>query len=82
MNHYQQLEPPENVRLIQQPAYSPELNPVEHLWDYLRETYFHNWAASTLQEVIDVLTEGLEHLAADMAFVRSMTNFPHLRIIC
>lgn len=78
----EQLEPPENVRLIQQPAYSPELNPVEHLWDYLRETYFHNWAASTLQEVIDVLIEGLEHLAADTAFVHSMTNFPHMRIIC
>jgi len=24
---------PENIRLIAQPAYSPELNPVEHIWD-------------------------------------------------
>ena len=24
---------PENIRLIPQPAYSPELNPVEHIWD-------------------------------------------------
>jgi hypothetical protein len=28
---------PENIRLIPQPAYSPELNPVEHIWDKLRE---------------------------------------------
>ena len=24
---------PENIRLISQPAHSPELNPVEHLWE-------------------------------------------------
>ena len=46
---------PENIRLILQPAYSPELNPVEHLWDYLRENYFHNWAAPTLQQVITIV---------------------------
>src|SRR5437773_5446048 len=26
------LQVPENIRLIPQPAYSPELNPVEHVW--------------------------------------------------
>ena len=73
---------PENIRLILQPAYSPELNPVEHLWDYLRENYFHNWAAPTLKQVIEVLIDGLQLLAADVELLRSMTNFPHLRVIC
>jgi transposase len=73
---------PENIRLILQPAYSPELNPVEHLWDYLRETYFHNWAAPTLKHVIEVLIDGLQLLAADGQLLQSMTNFPHLRVIC
>ena len=73
---------PENIRLIEQPAYSPELNPVEHLWDYLRESYFHNWAAPTLSQVIEVLINGLQHLAANVEMVQSMTNFPHLRVIC
>lgn len=73
---------PENIRLILQPAYSPELNPVEHLWDYLRENYFHNWAAPTLKHVIEVLINGLQLLAADAERIRSMTNFPHLRVIC
>jgi putative transposase len=73
---------PENIRLILQPAYSPELNPVEHVWDYLRENYFHNWAASTLKQVIEVLIDGLQHLTADVELLQSMTNFPHLRVIC
>ena len=73
---------PENMRLILQPASSPELNPVEHLWDYLRETYFHNWAAPTRAHVIEVLIDGLQHLAANVEMVQSMTHFPHLRVIC
>ena len=32
---------PENVSLIQLPPYSPELNPVENLWHYLRA---HHWS--------------------------------------
>jgi transposase len=39
-SHYLQL--PENLRLLFLPPYSPELNPQEHLWDELRERYFHN----------------------------------------
>lgn len=77
-----QLEIPENMRLILQPAYSPELNPVEHIWDHLRESYFHNWAAETLQQVIDVLINGLEQLAADCGRLQAMTYFPHFRMIC
>jgi hypothetical protein len=37
---------PENIRLISQPAYSPELNPVEHIWEELREKYFFTIAVS------------------------------------
>ena len=33
---------PDNIRLLSLPPYSPELNPVEHLWDELREKHFHN----------------------------------------
>jgi len=37
-----ELVPPANLRLLKLPPYSPELNPVEHLWDDLREKSFHN----------------------------------------
>jgi transposase len=33
---------PDNIRLLSLPPYSPELNPVEHIWDDLREKEFHN----------------------------------------
>jgi len=31
------LNIPDNIRLLPQPPHSPELNPVEHLWEELRE---------------------------------------------
>ena len=31
------LHPPANMRLLSLPPYAPELNPVEHVWDELRE---------------------------------------------
>ena len=33
------LNVPDNITLVPLPAYSPELNPVERLWLYLKETY-------------------------------------------
>ena len=75
------LKIPENIRLIPQPAYSPDLNPVEHLWDEVREKWFHHRVFHALSKVVDTLAEGLYALAAHPARVRSMTNFPHLRVI-
>lgn len=71
---------PENMRLIPQPAYSPELNPVEHIWDELREKYFHNHLFSSLDLLIDVLCQRLNDLADDTKRLRSLTGFPHLNV--
>ena len=56
---------PENIRLIYQPAYSPELNPVEHLWEDLRETDFPNRLFASLDQLMEVLCQGLSELSAD-----------------
>ena len=72
---------PENIRLIPQPTYSPGLNPVEHIWDELREKYFHNRVFPSLELLIDMLCQGLNALAANAERLRSLTGFPHLKII-
>lgn len=40
--HAQDLVLPDNLRLLFPPPYSPELNPVEHVWEHLRENHFGN----------------------------------------
>jgi transposase len=38
------LQVPENITLLHLPPYSPELNPAERLWAYLRSHYLSNRA--------------------------------------
>jgi hypothetical protein len=79
-HHAHDLIIPSNVRLIEQPPYSPEVNPVEPIWDELREKYFHNRVFASLKSLIDVLCQGLNELADDQKRLRSLTDFPHLNV--
>lgn len=76
-----ELTIPENSRLIAQPAYSPELNPVEHVWEERREKQLSNLALPSLDAVIDKLCEGLNQLEADPERLHSLTYFPHFRTV-
>ena len=66
---------PENITLFWLPPYSPELNPVEHLWDEIREKWFHNRAFASLDTVQDQLVCALRHLLSNPELVKSITCF-------
>jgi hypothetical protein len=72
---------PETIRLIAQPAYSPELNPVDHVWEELREKHLANLTLASLDEVVDKVCEGLNQLEANPERLRSLTYFPHFRMV-
>ncbi|MCW5766762.1 MAG: IS630 family transposase [Phycisphaeraceae bacterium] len=67
---------PENLRLLALPAYSPELNPQEHLWDEIREKEFPNRVFESMAAVKTQLRSGLSRLARDRIRLRSITNWP------
>ncbi len=75
------LNIPENIHLLPQPSHSPELNPVEHLWEELREKACPNQAFHSLHEVESVLCQEIGRLQNDPDRLRSLTYFPHLREI-
>ena len=66
---------PHNIRLLRLPPYSPELNPVEHIWDELREKYFHNRAFDSLDALEDRLVDGLVALERDPQRNKSICNW-------
>ena len=80
-HHSRTLQIPPNIRLIAQPAHSPEVNPVEHLWEELREKYLHNWAFLSLDALEERLCEGLQAITQDKERVGSLMGFPHLKVV-
>jgi transposase len=66
---------PENMRLEGLPPYSPQLNPVEHLWDEIREKWFANEVFDSLDGVEGRLVEALVALESNQDWVASTTGF-------
>jgi transposase len=62
-----------NILITYQPPYSPELNPVEHLWKHLRTTFTHNWFWSSLDKLEDRLCEALLQLSKNPQTIKSFS---------
>lgn len=71
-----ELDRPANIRLELLPPYSPELNPAEHLWDYIREQKgFNNHIFSSLDELENHLEEVLKNLNSEKDYIKSLCTF-------
>lgn len=66
----------DHVSLIRLPPYSPELNPVELLWDELREKEFANKVFASLPAVESQLAHGMDALQANQPAVKSLSAWP------
>jgi transposase len=70
------LKPPANIYLLSLPPYAPELNPIEHVWDELREKYFHNRVFKSLDALEDHLALALKSLEVNTTTVASIVSWP------
>ena len=73
---HQGIQPPINMRLLKLPPYSPELNPVEHIWDEIREKYFANRVFESLDALEGQLVNALSDMEYDHDRVSSITSWP------
>ena len=64
---------PSNITLLELPPYSPELNPVERIWHYLRSHWLANSVFVSLTDIMD---------ACEMAWNRFATNHDLIRSLC
>jgi len=68
-----------NLRIAFQPPYSPELNPVEHLWSHLRRHYMKNRYWEGMDELEDALEEALRECLTQRDTIRSLSAFSWMR---
>jgi len=46
------LRLPDNISLLPLPSYSPELNPVENVWQFLRQNHLSNRVYHTYDDIV------------------------------
>jgi transposase len=60
----EKLDVPKNMTLIFLPSRSPELNPVENIWQYLRQNWLSNRVFDTYDAIIDAACDAWRKLVA------------------
>jgi len=68
------LRIPENIELFPLLPYTPELNPIEMLWDEIREKGFRNEIFQSLEAVVDRLCSTVYSLMMNARRVASITH--------
>lgn len=66
------LQIPENIELYSLLPYTPELNPIEQIWDEIREKGFKNEIFYNLNTVVDRLCDTIVNLKNDT--IKSITH--------
>ena len=68
------LTVPDNISLLRLPPYSPELNPVENVWAYLRANKPAITVFNTSEEIVDACCNAWNCLANDQKAIASITS--------
>ena len=68
----QALAIPDNITLLALPPYSPELNPVERVWHYLRSHWLASSVFRSLADIIDACEMAWNRFAANPSLIRSL----------
>ena len=70
---------PANVTLVPLPPYSPELNPVERVWLYLRERFLSLRTFADYRAIVDACCTARNRLVAEPGRLRSLCDQPWTR---
>ena len=70
------LNVPDNISLLKLPAYSPELNPAENIWQFLRQNHLSNRVFDGYDAIVDACCDAWNALAAEPGRIQSIATRP------
>ena len=70
------LAVPSNITLVPLPPYSPELNAIERLWQFMRDTLLSHRLFSDLNAILDVCCHVWNRILAEPGRIRSTCGYP------
>jgi len=65
---------PSNISLLHLPPYSPELNPVENIWQFLRQNFLSNRVFDTYDAIVDACCDAWNALVAVPDRIRTIAS--------
>jgi hypothetical protein len=72
---------PDNIGLLHLPPYSPELNPVENVWEFLRHNDLSNRVYATYEAIVDACCIAWNKLIAAPARIRSIATREYAKTV-
>jgi hypothetical protein len=68
------LRMPHNITLLRLPPYSPELNPLENVWDYLRGNKLSRRVWDSYEAIVQACKDAWHFLVADPERINSIAH--------
>jgi len=63
-----------NISLLTRPPYSPELKPVENIWQFLRQNHLSNRVFATYDAIVDACCQAWNALTAQPDRIQSIST--------
>jgi transposase len=67
---------PASITLVALPPYSPELNPVERVWLYLKERFLSHRLHADYEAIADAACRAWNRLTAEAGRIASLCSYP------
>lgn len=65
----------DNIAIVHLPPYSPELNPVEHIWEHIREKYLKNFFWLSMNKLEEKLELILQEIYNSTEVIQNLIGF-------
>ena len=70
------LAVPANITLVPLPPYSPELNPVERVWLYLKERFLSHRLLDDYDAIVEATCNAWNRLTAEIGRIKTLCSYP------
>lgn len=71
------LKVPGNITLVSLPPYSPELNPIENLWHYLKSHFWSNRVYADFDALMEAAETAWRSACLDTDLMKTVCNAPY-----
>jgi len=74
----QALRLPDNITLVAIPPYTPECNPAENPWQYLKDNFLSHCLFPSYEDILDACQHAWNSMLAEPGRIASLTSMTHL----